>query len=91
LFCFGGGRYWSLNSGLHVYCLSHTSSPFSYVFFFWWDWDLNSGLHTCKAGAPLLEPHLQSIFLCFVVVLAVLGAYTLSYFLQHFFVMGFSG
>jgi hypothetical protein len=25
--------------------------------------ELNSGLCTCKAGALLLEPHLQSIFL----------------------------
>jgi hypothetical protein len=24
------------------------------------DWDLNSGLHSCKAGTPLLESHLQS-------------------------------
>jgi hypothetical protein len=26
--------------------------------FFLWDCDLNSGLHTCKAGALVLEPHL---------------------------------
>jgi hypothetical protein len=25
-------------------------------FFFWWDWNLNLGLHTCKAVALLLEP-----------------------------------
>jgi hypothetical protein len=29
----------------------------------WWDWGLNSGLHTCKAGALLLQPHLQFILL----------------------------
>jgi hypothetical protein len=24
--------------------------------FFWWDWDLNLGLHACKAGAlPLVH------------------------------------
>jgi hypothetical protein len=28
----------------------------------WWDQDLNSGLCACKAGAILLEPHVQSIF-----------------------------
>jgi hypothetical protein len=28
--------------------------------FFWWDCDLNWGLHACKAGAVLLEPNLQS-------------------------------
>jgi hypothetical protein len=31
--------------------------------FFWWDWGLNSGLHACKGGTLLLEPHLQSILL----------------------------
>jgi hypothetical protein len=31
--------------------------------FVWWDWDLNSGLHPCKAGAVPLELHCQSIFL----------------------------
>jgi hypothetical protein len=31
--------------------------------FSWWDWGLNSQLHTCKAGALLLKPHLQSILL----------------------------
>jgi hypothetical protein len=29
-------------------------------FFFWWD-GFELGLHTCKAGALLLEPHLQPI------------------------------
>jgi hypothetical protein len=28
-----------------------------------WEWDLNSGLHICKAGALLLEPLHQSILL----------------------------
>jgi hypothetical protein len=32
-----------------------------YIGFFWWDWDLNSGLCVYKVGALLLEPHLQSI------------------------------
>jgi hypothetical protein len=31
--------------------------------FFWCHWDLNSGLPTCKASTPLLEPHFQSILL----------------------------
>jgi hypothetical protein len=31
--------------------------------FVWWDWNLNSGLHTCKAGTLLLAPHLQFIVL----------------------------
>jgi hypothetical protein len=26
------------------------------LFFFWWDWSLNSGLHNHKAGALSLEP-----------------------------------
>jgi hypothetical protein len=30
------------------------------TFLFWWDWGLNSGLYGCKAGAPPLQPHLQS-------------------------------
>jgi hypothetical protein len=30
-------------------------------FFFWWNWGLNLGLHTSKAG--MLEPCLQSILL----------------------------
>jgi hypothetical protein len=34
-----------------------------FFFFFWWDCGLNSGLRTCKAGALLLEPHLQTILL----------------------------
>jgi hypothetical protein len=40
------------------------SNFFSTFFSFWWDWALNSGLCTCKAGALLLKPHLQSILLC---------------------------
>jgi hypothetical protein len=31
--------------------------------FVWCDWCLNSGLHTCKEGTSLLEPHFQSILL----------------------------
>jgi hypothetical protein len=34
-----------------------------HFFFFWWDWCLNSGLHTCKQSTLHLEPHLQSILL----------------------------
>jgi hypothetical protein len=33
------------------------------VFWFWWDWGLNSGLWTCQTGALWCEPYLQSIFL----------------------------
>jgi hypothetical protein len=29
-------------------------------FFIWWDWGLNSGLHTCKANTLSLDLHLQS-------------------------------
>jgi cell division FtsZ-interacting protein ZapD len=30
---------------------------FDFPFFsFWWHWDLNSGPHTCLAGAQSLEP-----------------------------------
>jgi hypothetical protein len=36
---------------------------FCFCWVFWWDRDLNSGLHTGKTGALLLEPHLQSIIL----------------------------
>jgi hypothetical protein len=36
-----------------------------FLFFLLWDWGLNSGLCTCKAGSLLLEPHFQSILLCF--------------------------
>jgi hypothetical protein len=32
-----------------------------WIFFFWLVLDLNLGLQTCKAGALLLEPRLQSI------------------------------
>jgi hypothetical protein len=34
-------------------------------FFFWWDWSLNSWLCACKAGALLIEPHLQYVLLWF--------------------------
>jgi hypothetical protein len=34
---------------------------FLFVFVFWWAWDLNLGLPTCKAGLLLLKPHLQSL------------------------------
>jgi hypothetical protein len=38
--------------------INHVFNPISssLLSFFWWDWDLNSGLHSCKA-------HLQSILL----------------------------
>jgi hypothetical protein len=29
------------------------------IYLFWWGCGLNSGLHACKAGSLLLEPHLQ--------------------------------
>jgi hypothetical protein len=32
-------------------------------FIFSWDWGLNSELYACKAGALLLEAHLESILL----------------------------
>jgi hypothetical protein len=42
----------------HSCILSHSDTrPFS----FWWDWGLNSELHTCKAGVLSLQSHLQSI------------------------------
>jgi hypothetical protein len=28
--------------------------------FFWWDWDLNTGLPTSKAAAVRFQPHIQS-------------------------------
>jgi hypothetical protein len=44
----------------------HSQKPicaFIYLFiYFWWDWGLNSGLCTYKAGGLLLEPHLQVHF-----------------------------
>jgi hypothetical protein len=47
-------------------CLDYRGEPpasslmFSFVFIFWgWDWGLSSGLHVCRAGAPLLEPCLS--------------------------------
>jgi hypothetical protein len=42
------------------------SSSLFIHFFFWWDWGLKSGIHTYKAGILLLEPHLQSILLWFI-------------------------
>jgi hypothetical protein len=33
------------------------------IFFFLWNWRLNSGFHNCKAVTLPLEPHLQSILL----------------------------
>jgi hypothetical protein len=30
---------------------------------FWWNWSLNSGLCTCKAGTLTLKQHLQSILM----------------------------
>jgi hypothetical protein len=44
--------------------LSSCKSRFpNFFFFFWWDWGLNSGLCSCKAGILPLEPLLQSILL----------------------------
>jgi hypothetical protein len=36
---------------------------FFVVLFFWWNWPLNSGLHTCKEGILPLEPHFQPFLL----------------------------
>jgi hypothetical protein len=36
-----------------------------YIIILGWDWGLHSGLLTCKAGALMLEPLLQSILLWF--------------------------
>jgi hypothetical protein len=33
-----------------------------FIYLFWWEWGLNSGLHGCKAGVLPLESHLQSVF-----------------------------
>jgi hypothetical protein len=30
---------------------------------FWWDWGLNSGLYSCKAGTLLLDPPLILLWL----------------------------
>jgi hypothetical protein len=49
---------WVLDIPHHLY--------YHLFFFFWWDWDLNSGFFTCKAGALLLESHIQSILLSLV-------------------------
>jgi hypothetical protein len=40
--------------------LKSQPSNIGQVYFFGWNWGLNLGLCTCKAGALLLEPHLQS-------------------------------
>jgi hypothetical protein len=34
-----------------------------FFFSFWWDWDLNSGLHTCKAGRMDTSIHLAPVIL----------------------------
>jgi hypothetical protein len=34
------------------------TSVYLFIFIFWWDWGLKSGLHTCKAGTLPPEPHL---------------------------------
>jgi hypothetical protein len=41
-----------------------SQSVFLVNLFFWWEWDLNTGLWACKAGAIPLEPYLQSILPC---------------------------
>jgi hypothetical protein len=34
------------------------------MLFFWWEWDLNSGLHSCKAGAtPPVSPFFSGCIL----------------------------
>jgi hypothetical protein len=34
-----------------------------FIYLFFYETSLNSGLHVCKAGALLFQPYLQSIFL----------------------------
>jgi hypothetical protein len=66
---------WTSKIRSHFFCLysckwSYVFSPVplpctflfndSFKKLFWWDWGLNSGLWACKAGALLLEPHLQA-------------------------------
>jgi hypothetical protein len=47
---------------LPVHCLFRgVHLGISHFFFFWWNWGLNSGLHSCKAGALLLS-HSSSPF-----------------------------
>jgi hypothetical protein len=41
--------------------LVHKSIRHDWIFF-WWDWALNSGLHTCKAGGLLLEPYFSPFY-----------------------------
>jgi hypothetical protein len=73
----GGGHRWELGVGckwqaerfhwvLELYSLSKlfiTVILYHNLFIYLWDWSLNSGLHTCKAGALPLEPHIQFIVL----------------------------
>jgi hypothetical protein len=35
-------------------------------FYFWWDWGLNSGLHTCQVGCLPLELYLKSTVVCLI-------------------------
>jgi hypothetical protein len=44
------------------YCQKKKRKKINQIFF-WQDWGLNWGLHTCKAGALPLQPCLQSILL----------------------------
>jgi hypothetical protein len=53
LFGWGGFSFCFTLSNIHFVLL--------YIFFFWWDCDLNSGFHACRAGTLLLEQHLQSL------------------------------
>jgi hypothetical protein len=46
-------------------CSLSLSFLFLLFFLFWWNWASNSELCACQAGTLLLEPHLQSIFLCY--------------------------
>jgi hypothetical protein len=50
---------------LQEYFISGDGFWFLFFSFFGWEWNLNSGLYTYKAGALLLEPHVQSILLWF--------------------------
>jgi hypothetical protein len=62
-------QYWKFVSSsleisyiLHIYInFLHITYIYTHIYVYRWKWSLNSGLHICKAGTILLEPHLQSI------------------------------
>jgi hypothetical protein len=52
---------WMSPKQVWTWCLAGVVFFFFFIFSFWWDWGLNSGLHTCKAGVQPLEPNFQSL------------------------------